>query len=175
MEIKQTTSNISQLYSQKDIIELVNIRKYSDEFAELLNGFAVQHDNCIDKQCSLYVLIVQHEGDQHIVGVIKINPNDVRRKFNIAPDDTIFHEFTSIVLEENLFNLPFLIDCFREILKQEVNIVEGKKEVFWFDLTGKLYSQVVESSILKKLQGITYYFYNQSEYLASKILESFSI
>lgn len=114
MEIKQITSKISQNYSHRELLKLTTIRKATDSLLELIDDFVFKYDIEIDEQSSLYVLIVPHDGNMHIVGIIKINPNDFRSQFKFEENSEkyVFHEFTSIVLDENLFDFSFLKDCF---------------------------------------------------------------
>lgn len=172
MEIKLINTVVSQNYSQTDFCGLVNLRRVSNDLTVVTSDFANKYEVDINGQGTVYALTILHDGNTHIVGIIIVCPNDVRNKFKIEPttEEELYHEFTLIVMDAKLFFPPFIKDCFKNVLKQEVNIEEGKKEVFWFDMQGELYAQIVKSNILKKYkEELSYYYEHQSDYFSNKI------
>lgn len=119
-----------------------------------------------------FVLYVSINNSPSILGIICVEPNDVRTKYKIQGTDIEtrnYHEFTYFLIDDRLFNKETLVPILQQIFSM---IISDKPidEVFWFS-DGELYSRFLDK-IFKTCKE--YYFINEAGYFANKIISAYN-
>ena len=133
--------------------------------------FGISSSN--DTQGVEFLCVLPLQEQDKIVGVIRMESNDVRKQLPLEPDkeERLYHEYVSIVLYEELFNSTFLKKCFRYTIKHSIEIEKEKHEVFWYSYKGEFVAQVVECDTLNKVKDVFEYYFNiQAKHLTEHLM-----
>lgn len=130
------------------------------------------HTNRSISTDNAYVLSIKTNNSVSILGVVCIEPNDVRTKYDIPEPDIEkrnYHEFTYILIDDRLFNEGALIPLLRQLMSMCVSD-EPIDEVFWFP-DDRLYAQII-NQVFKNCNE--YYFQNEATYFANALLSIYN-
>lgn len=115
-----------------------------------------------------FLLTVPTNNSVSILGVVCIEPNDVRTKYDIPEQDIEkrnYHEFTYVLIDDRLFNEGAITLLLRQLLSLCVS-AEPIDEVFWFS-DNELFLRII-NKVFKTCNE--YYFQNEAEYFADKLI-----
>ena len=160
---------------KEQLNDTVYICKSDECFQKELDVFKARFgiNSSNDTQGVEFLCVLPLQEQDKIVGVVRMEPNDVRTQFPLEPDkeERLYHEYVSIALYEELFNSTFLKKCFKYTIKHSIEIEEEKQEVFWYSYKGELVARVVDSDTLNKVKDeFVYCFTNQASYLTEHLM-----
>ena len=165
-------------FSEDYLINNIQIADYKTFDIEKVVNFFRNHTvnmNGINLEHSFIAYIPGQDSNDKIVGLLSFEKNLVPTKFfNIseeerAQDNRNFNEITHIVIDEVLLNPTVLQRCLMVILP-ELLTNTPVDEVVWCDYKNELWSRVT-NAFVKQLNG-EYYFANEADYFANKIINA---
>lgn len=131
---------------------------------ELVTNYAVEYTDCLDDD--LYICYQQLGDTIQVVGVFSFKRN-VPPIGNIG-DSINCNELSYLITDLRILNFECLQRVFSIILPMLVNRDDNKDEGIWFSYQGALNAKRIDK-LFKTCKE--YYFQNESEYFASKIVE----
>lgn len=131
---------------------------------EFITNYAVEYINCLDD--NLYICYQQLGDIIQVVGVFSFKRNVLPIE-NIG-DNINCNELSYLITDLRIMNLECLQRVFSIILPMLVNRENNKDEGIWFSYQGTLNAKRIDK-LFKTCKE--YYFQNESEYFASKIVE----
>lgn len=130
---------------------------------EFVTNYAVEYLDRIND--NLYICYQQCDGNMQILGIISFRNNT---PFENVGDNINCNELSYLISDLRIITFECLLHIFSLILPQLVNRNDNKDEGIWFSYQ--------KSHIAKRIDKLfktcnEYYFQNESEYFALKIME----
>ena len=130
---------------------------------EFVTNYAVEYKDCLDADT---YMCYQQLGDAiQVVGIFSFNGNP---PFENIEDNINCNELSYLIADLRILNFKCLLRVFSIILPLLVNRNDDNDEGIWFNYRGSLYARKIDK-VIKTVK--VYYFQNESDYFASKIVE----
>ena len=163
-------------YNRENSIEVIKgnfvISKVDETNVNSVERFLINYANGESVALgSAFVVLLPNNGSDQILGLICFEENNVRTKFQFPikdPRNNHHTELTYFIVDEKLMDKKLLLDVLMRIIPL-ITTTECIDEVIWFDYRGELYSRYIDS-VYKRNSQFTYYFQNESEYFADKLV-----
>lgn len=168
-------------YNRENSIEVIRdnfvISKVDETNINFVERFLLNYVN--GERISLdgaFVVLLSNNGNDQIVGLLCFEENNVRTKFQFPIEDTRNNhhtELTYFIVDEKLMNKELLLNVLMRTIPL-ITTTECIDEVIWFDYKGELYSRYIDS-VYKRYPQFTYFFINESEYFADRLVSIYEV